>query len=185
MIAGVAAGVAARLGIDIAIARIVFGALIFVGIGIPLYLLCWIAIPREPTITIDEIGYIEEPSRGSFGTLFKVVLLLVGGAIVASHVDSDIAIVAFIVGLCVGLYYLWRNRVQDEVAETSVGGKLYRSESNKKILGVFGGLGATLGVDPTLLRVLGGIVLIAGFPIIIPMYLLYAIVVPVRRVITL
>ncbi|MBC8145206.1 MAG: PspC domain-containing protein [bacterium] len=171
---------------DVAIARIIFGALLFAGIGLPLYILCWIAVPKEPSINVDEFGFVEDRPRSSFGTLFKIILLLIVGAIVVSHVDRDIAIVAFIIGLCVGLYYLWRNRANDDAEVSSVSvGKLYRSESNKKILGVFGGLGDTLGVDPTLLRVLGGIVLIAGFPIIVPMYLLFAIVVPVRRVIIL
>lgn len=191
MIGGVASGIARHTGIDIAISRIVWGILMFLGIGIPLYLLCWLVIPREPVITISGDFEIDaerfEPARRgtTLGALVKIALLLAVGAVVAANVDRDIAIVAFVVGLAVGLYYLLRNRAQDDEASGRSRSRLMRSESNRRILGVFGGLGETLGVDPTLLRVLGGIVLIAGFGLIIPLYLLYAIVVPSRRVITI
>lgn len=187
MIGGVAAGLGTYFGIDIAIARIIWGVLILAGVGVPIYLLCWIAIPREPIITID--GFFEEPVRkpSTLGTLLKIGLFIAVGAIIAANASEELTAIAFIVGLVVGLYFLWRNRAQPEETET-IGARvshLHRSETDRKILGVFGGLGAVLGVDPTLLRVLGGIVLIAGFPVIVPLYLLYAIVVPARRVITL
>ena len=181
MIAGVAAGMGARFGVDVAIMRIIWGILLLTGPGLPLYLLCLIVIPKEPDDVLSESG--PAPS-GTFGSMFKIFLLLVAGAIVASHVDRDIAVIAFVIGLAFGLYYLWRNRAQDDEPRQTTS-RLYRSTTNKRVLGVFGGLGETLGVDPTLLRIIGGFVLVAGFPIIVPLYLLYAIVVPTRRVIIL
>lgn len=187
MIGGVAAGLGAYFGIDVAIARIVWGILLLAGIGLPIYLICWIAMPLEQVIRIDDMFDDDPPKRSLFLTLVKIVLLLIVGAIIASNVSSDMAVIMFIVGLAFGLYHLWRNRAQADESESFGASttRLYRSETNRRILGVFGGLGDALNVDPTLLRVLGGIVLIAGFPVIVPLYLLYAIVVPSRRVITL
>ena len=48
MIAGVASGIAAYVGIDTLIVRIAFAVLTLVGgAGIPLYLVCWLLIPDE------------------------------------------------------------------------------------------------------------------------------------------
>jgi phage shock protein PspC (stress-responsive transcriptional regulator) len=48
MIGGVAAGMARYLGVDLSIIRIGFVVLAIVGgLGIPLYLACWLLIPDE------------------------------------------------------------------------------------------------------------------------------------------
>ncbi len=48
MIGGVAAGIARYLGVDLSIIRIGFVVLAIVGgLGIPLYLACWLLIPDE------------------------------------------------------------------------------------------------------------------------------------------
>lgn len=48
MLAGVAAGAARYLGVDPTLVRILFAVLVVVGgIGIPLYLACWLLIPEE------------------------------------------------------------------------------------------------------------------------------------------
>jgi phage shock protein C len=186
MIGGVAAGFGTYFGVDIAIARIIWGVLLLAGVGFPAYVLCWIAMPREPVITID--GFLDDapPRRSRFWTLVKMAVLLGVMAIIVANASEEFALVAFVIGLAVGLYFLWRNRVQEEGEQIGprIGG-LYRSETNRKIMGVFGGLGEILNVDPTILRVLGGIILIAGFPVIVPLYLLYAMVVPARQVITI
>ncbi len=50
MLGGVAAGIARYLGVDVAVIRIAFVVLAIVGgIGIPLYLACWLLIPDEYT----------------------------------------------------------------------------------------------------------------------------------------
>lgn len=48
MIAGVGSGIARYVGVDTMIVRIVLVVLAFVGgIGVPLYLACWLLIPEE------------------------------------------------------------------------------------------------------------------------------------------
>lgn len=48
MLAGVAAGVARYLGVDVTLVRIAFAVLVVVGgAGVPLYLAGWLLIPEE------------------------------------------------------------------------------------------------------------------------------------------
>jgi phage shock protein PspC (stress-responsive transcriptional regulator) len=48
MLAGVAAGIARYLGVDVTVVRIVFAVLAVVGgAGVPLYLAGWLLIPEE------------------------------------------------------------------------------------------------------------------------------------------
>jgi phage shock protein PspC (stress-responsive transcriptional regulator) len=50
MLTGVASGLAKYFGVDVLLLRIVFVVACFIGgIGIPLYLACWLLIPAEGT----------------------------------------------------------------------------------------------------------------------------------------
>jgi phage shock protein C len=50
MLAGVASGIAGYVGVDVLLIRIAFAVItIMGGIGIPLYLACWLLIPDEDT----------------------------------------------------------------------------------------------------------------------------------------
>lgn len=59
--------------------------------------------------------------------------------------------------------------------------KVYRSEENKVIGGVFGGLGEYFDIDPTLLRLayIGLSIISAGFPSIIA-YIIAYVVMPIK-----
>lgn len=56
--------------------------------------------------------------------------------------------------------------------------KLYRSESNKMVAGVLGGLGEYFNVDATLLRVIFLILLIPSFSTVAIVYLIAAFIMP-------
>ena len=56
--------------------------------------------------------------------------------------------------------------------------KLYRSRSNRMILGVCGGLGEFFGIDPSLMRLLFVIGTLFGFGSFIFIYLAMFIIVP-------
>jgi phage shock protein C len=61
--------------------------------------------------------------------------------------------------------------------------KLYRSETDKKIAGVCGGLAEYFNIDATVIRIIFIILLLpGGFPGLIP-YLILWVLVPVRPVI--
>ncbi len=48
MLAGVAAGIARYLGVDVTLVRIAFAVLtLFGGAGLPIYLACWLLIPED------------------------------------------------------------------------------------------------------------------------------------------
>ena len=49
MLAGVASGTAAYIGIDPVIARVIFVLLMFTGLGVPLYIILWIVVPNAST----------------------------------------------------------------------------------------------------------------------------------------
>jgi phage shock protein PspC (stress-responsive transcriptional regulator) len=185
MIGGVAAGMARYFGMDIAISRIIWGILLFAGVGLPAYLICWVAMPRQPVFDEETITIETMPRRSRFGTLVRIAFLLTAGAVIASQFDPDVSIAAFLVGLGFGLYYVWRNRTDDDERSVLGASGLHRSDTNRRIFGVFGGLGESLGADATILRIVGAILLVAGFPVVIPIYLLYAAIVPARRAIVI
>jgi phage shock protein C len=54
--------------------------------------------------------------------------------------------------------------------------RLYRSEANRMLAGVCGGLGEFFGLDPTLVRV--GFVVLAFTPVGLPLYLVMWLIVP-------
>ncbi len=56
------------------------------------------------------------------------------------------------------------------------GKKLYRSEQNRMLLGVCGGLGEYLGIDPTLIRLLWAVLACSGTGIVV--YFIAAIIIP-------
>lgn len=60
------------------------------------------------------------------------------------------------------------------------GKKLYRSEYDKMLLGVCGGLGEYFAVDPTIIRLGWALFACSGTGIIA--YFIAAIIIPVRRV---
>jgi phage shock protein PspC (stress-responsive transcriptional regulator) len=182
VIAGVASGFADYFGIDATVARVVFGILLITGIGIPLYVLCWLIVPREPS----EVMLIDDGPRpsGIVRTVLQVLVLLVLVAIINEHAGQDWAILTFVIGLAIGAFFLVRNR-DARIDEDDTPTSLYRSRVDRKVLGVFGGLSEILRVDATLLRIAGVVLLFAAFPVTLALYLLYAFLVPVRRAIAL
>lgn len=54
--------------------------------------------------------------------------------------------------------------------------KLYRSNNNKMLCGVCGGIGEYLGIDPTLIRLLWAVLACSGTGILV--YIIAAIIIP-------
>lgn len=54
--------------------------------------------------------------------------------------------------------------------------KLYRSNSNRMLCGVCGGIGEYLGIDPTLVRLIWAVVACSGTGILV--YILAAVIIP-------
>jgi phage shock protein C len=58
--------------------------------------------------------------------------------------------------------------------------KLYRSNTDKIIAGVCGGLGEYLNVDPTLIRLLFVLAVLAGFGSGVLLYIIMMVIVPLK-----
>ncbi|MGE5530718.1 MAG: PspC domain-containing protein [Bacteroidota bacterium] len=58
--------------------------------------------------------------------------------------------------------------------------KLYRSNSDKMIAGVCGGLGKYFGIDPTLIRLVFALLVVFGVGSGILLYIILAIVMPLE-----
>jgi phage shock protein C len=177
---GVAGGVADYLGMSKALVRIGFVAVfLFGGTGLLAYILMWMMVPRQPDLIIeidDEDMFVEE--RGGRGDLIRALLIALPLAGLASLFSGHFIVFPFVLGLAIGLYYLWRSSdFREKFFADTLG--LHRSENNRKIFGVFGGLADKWRVDPTILRVIGVVAVVAGVGFVIPLYLLYAFLVPV------
>ena len=181
MIAGVSAGIADHLDIPRPLVRLAFLMLTLAGgIGLLAYAILWIAMPKDPTLVIRFEGDDAFPRRSSrVGGLFKVAVAVVAAAIIADALpffDGEFYGVACVAGLLVGLFFLARN-IGGRWFDSERGG-LYRSRSNKKVFGVLGGLAERFGIDPTILRVAVVCAVVVSAGVVVPAYILYAMLVP-------
>lgn len=81
-VAGVAGGIAEHYGWDATLVRLAFAAAVFMGWGVPLYVVLWIVLPEGPAST-PAIRIAEERyARGEIGTdeLDRIRRDLAGGA---------------------------------------------------------------------------------------------------------
>ncbi|MGW5716721.1 PspC domain-containing protein [Amycolatopsis sp. NPDC003865] len=115
-VAGVAAAIGYRYGIDPVVVRVALVvATIFGGFGVPFYLLGWLFLPGES----DEVSGFESligRGRSSVSPAFAVVLCVltvisVGGAFSGSWFDGG-ALISFAL-IAIALYLLHRNRGQE------------------------------------------------------------------------
>jgi phage shock protein C len=181
MLGGVAGGLAEYFGIDPVIARILFIVGLFLGgTSLLAYLVMWALIPRDPDAEVTPRG------SGVFGIVLKSIAILIGVAIISDYFGSEWGAISFAVGLIAGLYFYWRSRQDndpDTDSESSGATRFYRSESDRKIMGVFGGLAQSFGVDPTILRIVGVVLLFAGFPVTVAVYLIAGMLMPKQPIV--
>jgi phage shock protein PspC (stress-responsive transcriptional regulator) len=160
--------------------RVIFAGLTFFGgAGIPLYLLLWAFVPRDP----ESLFLVPGRSPGFLSILFKAFIVMVVVGVITGHFGMGAGAATFTLGLLVGLFFYWRSRRDsgEDGGTDLTRARYFRSDSNRKIMGVFGGLSETLGVDATLLRVAGVVLLVAGFPVTICIYILMGVLMPSRE----
>lgn len=180
MLAGVAGGIAEHFGVDPLIIRILFIALVVAGGGgFLIYFLLWFLVPKNPDLVIrfEDDDEPERPAAGGTKILMKALAAaFLVAAIISWYVDG-VFFVPFALSIAIGLYYFSRSSDTISLSERF---DLHRSAGDRKILGVFGGLSEKYGVDATLLRVIGVVLLVVGGGVMIPLYLLYALLIPVE-----
>ena len=176
---GVAGGLAEYFGVAPALVRLGFIAVLLLGgSGFLAYMIMWMLVPKQPDLVIEigEDDDLREESR--WGELFKSLLIALPVALVASIFADSFAVFPFVLGLVIGMYYFWKsNDFRERFFVDMLG--LHRSGNNRKLFGVFGGLADKWGVDPTILRVVGVVLVVAGVGLVIPVYLAYAFFVPI------
>lgn len=80
MVAGVAGGMAEYLNVDTAWVRLVWLALLFLSVGLPLYIVAWIVIPEADTATAATTTPVRAAPAGDNGKIIVGGLLILGGA---------------------------------------------------------------------------------------------------------
>jgi len=206
MVDGVCGGVAKYFGLDPTLVRIATVLLaIFGGIGVLLYIVSMIVMPREPATMA---GTNEPaPKPGSNEKFWGVLLLVVGSVWLMGNLGIPIwhgwwgfswgfllplililAGVAFLFG---GRNYISGTSPTEADAAPSAGKepatpttagtgqrRLYRSHVDRKVFGVCSGLGIYFNIDPTIVRLLFVVSAFASFGITLLMYIIMAVVVP-------
>ncbi|MBS1914565.1 MAG: PspC domain-containing protein [Bacteroidetes bacterium] len=96
---------------------------------------------------------------------------------IASEVADSGWGVAFVIGLAVGLFFVWKSRGFRSLSGSD-GTGLYRSPNNRKVFGVCGGLAERMNLDPTIVRLATVVLVFVGMGILVPVYFLFAILLP-------
>jgi phage shock protein PspC (stress-responsive transcriptional regulator) len=177
VIGGVAGGIAEAFDFNPTFVRILFATLIVMGVGIPIYLLLMILLPRDPALVIS----FDEPRRSGFWRFMRAAAGIFIVIVLTHRFGNGLAVAASIIGAVVGFFYLWRSRGDADGSLSDFFSRFHRSADDRKITGVFGGLAESFDLDPTLLRVIGVVLLVCGGHIAIAAYLLFSLVVPVKR----
>jgi phage shock protein C len=206
MIDGVCGGIAEYFNVDPTLVRLTWVLLtLFGGSGVILYIVAMIIIPKETSEMAA--AHAVPPVNGKSNTRFWGLLLIAVGILwLASNFGLPVwfhwwglswsiilpvililAGVAFVMG---GRSYVSTQPVPEsseapaEPQRATRQGRLYRSATERKVLGVCGGLGVYLGVDPVIIRLLFVTGILASFGLVVLLYVIMAIVVPSEPVAT-
>ncbi len=177
--AGVCGGAANYLGIDPALARILFVAITLItGVfpGILAYIAAWILVPEDDgTLKRVSTSNVSKSRKIMAFMLLAIGLLGLGIATLMNEDhDNSLAFVGPVLVIILSIVLLARKSdaaVNDDTyavqGETMSGTveetrRLKRSRRDKKIGGVCGGFGDYFNVDPTLVRVLWILAVLLG-----------------------
>lgn len=186
MIFGVCGGIGEYLGIDPTLIRVIWILSVFIaGSGILAYIIGAIIIPNEPGIKTTTTILPKENSN-RIGVLIGVVLIFIGIIYLSNffswyrefppfyfwhfrfHVFGPVIFIA--IGTLLILMYFKKEIPGFPQFE---GRTLHRSRTDRKLLGICGGLGVYFHIDPTLVRIFWVFFTIAtGLIIGIVMYIL-------------
>lgn len=206
--AGVCGGLAAYMGLDPVLVRVLYVALTLLswGTGILIYLLAWIIIPVESEEASAAGAPKDESSLRDSRRIFGVLLVIVGLLSLAAtalpwfHLFHGMRTAGPIVLIAIGLALLiWKRepiappadsarpyaaeegaKPRGTTGDYSEPKRLVRVEHGHKVAGVCSGLGEYFNIDPTIVRLLFIAGIFAGGAGVI-LYLIMWIVVPMRH----
>ena len=206
MIDGVCGGVAEYIGVDPVLVRIAFLILVFAGgIGVVVYIIGMILIPAG-SVPVTAAGETPKPERSTDSTarIIGIGFVVLGGILLLGNLGLSFwdhwwglswSVIGPILVIAAGVALILRSpRVGGSAVapgvDTSAGAsnvatgteRLYRSRLDRKFLGICGGLGVYLSVDPTILRLLFVVSAVASFGGTVLLYLITAIIIPAEPV---
>ena len=200
---GVCGGLGDYFNVDPTVIRIVWVIIALASfpmgpaIGGLAYLVSIFVIPRNP----DEVSLMDtqdlsdeelEPERDiqSNGMVWGVVMVLLALVVLTysdihpfHHWDSFAGLMPIVlIGAGVYLMFKYRPDMVEKIKEFSGDRRFYKSETDKKIFGVCGGLADSFRIDPTLVRLGWALIaMLTGFMPGVVIYLLLAFILPVGR----
>ena len=204
MIDGVCGGISEYFTLDVTLVRVAWVLLTLLGgSGILLYIAAMILMPTNPSpIPAPASGNRTGASNSKF---WGILLVAVGGLWLMSNLGFpfwhrwwwlgwDTALPLLLILAGVAFLFGGRNYLsapapgtapdagpigpQAATPEPAVPHRLYRSRTERKLMGVCGGVGSYVHTDPTIIRILFIIALFASFGFIVLLYIIMAIVVP-------
>jgi phage shock protein C len=205
MIDGVCGGIAAYFGMDSTLVRVLWVLLtIFGGSGLILYIVAMIVMPKEEPATQP---VTEPPTKAHTNTTFWGILLVIVGAIwLLSNLGLPICFHWFgfpwhigvpVLFIIAGIAFLFGSQSQVTSQSASVGDqtgpsapapsfgtvsgptdRLYRSRTDKKLMGVCGGIAAYMNIDPVIVRLMVVAGALVSHGLFIILYIIMGIVVP-------
>ena len=202
---GVCGGLAEYFEVDPVVLRILFVLLvIFGGTGVLLYVAAVIIIPKKPLFEMESMPEQNAATdnrnvRNWFGYAligFGALLLLANLNVFHffSFIGDTVEYIFPVMLIILGMAIIYYHQTKPDTAETPEGSEsneqnagnapykqFRRSSTDKKILGVCGGLADYFGIDPSMMRLLYVILCLASFGAGLVLYLLLAIIVPDDR----
>jgi phage shock protein C len=208
MLDGVCGGIAEYVQLDPTLVRIAWVLLtLFGGSGIILYILAMIIMPAAP---ITPAAPVQPKPAGNNTKFWGVLLIVLGTLWLMGNIGFplhyhwwdfswDVLLAALLIMAGVAFLFGGRNglSVPKPAAAPAEGGtaaaepgtvshgegRLYRSRTEKKLFGVCGGLGQYFSIDPTIIRLLFVVAVIASCGAAILAYIAMAILVPEERIV--
>jgi len=201
VIFGVCGGLGEYLDLDPTVVRILFAVFtLFGGIGLLAYIIGAILIPAPLTGSGPSTGLSSkkiEPSR-NIGVIIGGLLIVIGGLFVLKEVfrgwNSNIfnflfpfpfGIIWPIILILIGLIFVIGYNRRGVLLPTSSTDQLYRSRSDRKVVGVCAGIGQYFSIDPTVIRIVWVfLTIISGFIPGIVVYFVFSLLIPEEPITT-
>lgn len=204
MIDGICGGIAEYFDIDVTIVRILWVLMILLGgSGFFLYIAAMIIMPTNPNEAVSQSSGSPFAAPADKRRFWGITLVLLGAFVLLINLgwladmhwwsfSHSVLLPSLLIILGVVLIYAYRRR--ESRADAPSGGtaapgaedpvrpkELRRSLRDRKVFGVCGGIANYFNLDPTIVRVLYLIVVLASFGWGLLLYIILAIVMPEEK----
>lgn len=195
IIDGVCGGIAEYLAVDPTVVRIVWIVMtILGGAGVLLYIAGIIIIPKNTSVPEAPQSFTRDRTQ-----LLGTTMIIIGGLLLLNNLDLIgwfdwdfswkymIPILFIVLGSWLLLFYSEskRRQIADETVDAASGAPmhteprvLYRHNTDKKLLGLCGGLAEYFDLDSSLVRLFAVLLLFASFGTALLFYFIFGAIIP-------